>query len=126
MRAGFGGRAGDGELAAFGAVPGRDAMTPPKLARDAPVADVVHPMVISLIPILGHELDPAVLHRGLRFFRQRLHAHEPLRGDERLDDGLAALARSDGELMRLDLHEEALTVEIRDDAFAGLEAIETA
>ena len=33
------------------AMPGGDAMAPPELARDAPVADVVHPLVVGLGPV---------------------------------------------------------------------------
>src|SRR5690348_11104728 len=35
--------AGDGDLAAMAAVPGGDAMAPPELARDVPVANVLQP-----------------------------------------------------------------------------------
>src|SRR5438132_1222561 len=33
-------------------VPGRDAMPPPQLARDAPVLDVVEPLVVGRHPVL--------------------------------------------------------------------------
>ena len=37
-------------------------MAPPELARDAPVADVIHPFEISLRPVLRHEDDAALFH----------------------------------------------------------------
>ena len=34
------------------AVPGRDAVAPPELARDAPGLDVAHPLEVGLLPVL--------------------------------------------------------------------------
>ena len=47
----------DGHVAVR-AVPGRDLVAPPELARDAPVADVPHPLVVRLLPELGREASP--------------------------------------------------------------------
>ena len=44
------------EQLAVRAVPGRDLVAPPELARDAPVLDVLHPLVVGVDPLLGHEL----------------------------------------------------------------------
>ena len=89
------------------AVPRGDAMAPPELARDAPVADVVHPIVVSLDPVLRDELDAAIVHRLDGLLGQRLRLDEPLRGDQRLDDGLAAIAVAQVELVVLDLFQQA-------------------
>ena len=122
--AGFGRLAGHQDLAAILAVPGRDAVAPPELARDAPVADVVHPLVIGLGAVLGSELDAAVLDGADGRLGQRLGLDEPLGGDERLDGGLAALALAQAHLVRLDLLEQAEGVEVGDHALAGLEAVQ--
>src|ERR1039457_585781 len=45
------GFAGHDDLQALGAVPGGDAVAPPELARDAPIADVVHPLEVGLGPV---------------------------------------------------------------------------
>ena len=78
-------------------------MAPPELARDAPVADVLHPVEERLVPVVGDELDAAFVHRVHGFVGQRLGFHEPLRGDQRLHDGAAAIALADGQRVRLDL-----------------------
>ena len=44
-------------------VPGRNAVAPPQLARDAPGLDVLEPVEPGLLPGLGHDPDVAVLHR---------------------------------------------------------------
>ena len=116
--------AGDDDFAAFLAVPGRNAMAPPQLARDAPIADVVHPFEISLGPVFGDELDVVRFDHGDSLLGERLHAHEPLRGEERLDDGLAAVAPADGQSVWLDFFQQAEALEIFDHAAAGLEAVE--
>src|SRR5690606_7644535 len=43
------------------AVPGRNLMPPPQLARDAPRLDVPHPLEVGLLPVLGNELRAAIL-----------------------------------------------------------------
>ena len=40
-------------------VPGRDLVSPPDLARDAPRLDVLHPVEIRLLPVLRHEAGAA-------------------------------------------------------------------
>src|ERR1039458_7066725 len=61
-------------FAAVLAIPRRNAMAPPQLARDAPVVNVAHPLEIRLGVILGNELDLAVFDRfdGATFKREQL------------------------------------------------------
>src|SRR5690606_41892037 len=86
-----------------GVVPDGDAVAPPELAADGPVADVLEPAEVLVGPPLGVEPDLAVaddLHRALG---QRLHADVPLQREERLDDGLASAGDGDGRLVLLHL-----------------------
>ena len=99
-------------------------MAPPELARDAPVADVVHPFVPGLEPDFGDDFDALFIDRGDGFFGQRLGADEPLFGDQRLHDGLAALAFAGVDGVVFDAFEQAERVEIGHDASAGFVAIE--
>ncbi len=62
--------------------------------------------------------------RGDGRLGQRLRFHEPLLGDQRLDDRLAAVAFAEAERVILDLVEKAELFQIGDDALAGFEAIE--
>ena len=39
------------DVTAVGALPGRDAMAPPELTRDAPVAHAVHPLIVRAVPL---------------------------------------------------------------------------
>ncbi len=98
-------------------------MPPPELAGDAPVVYVLHPVDIGLGEALGHEPDRPVVHDADRFLRQRLHLHEPLRGDERLDVVVAAVAGADVVGIRLGLDEVALLLQIADDRPAALVAV---
>ena len=45
-------------------VPDRDAMAPPELARDAPVLDVLEPVIVDFFPALRKKPDRAVTHGG--------------------------------------------------------------
>jgi hypothetical protein len=58
---GLGFVAGHDHLAVF-VVPGRDLVAPPQLAADAPVLDVVHPLVVGVDPVLGHKAHLAAGH----------------------------------------------------------------
>src|SRR5205085_9080533 len=60
------------DFPALAAVPGWDAMAPPELARNAPVADVIHPLVVGLHPVSRNKFNLAALHHLDRFFGQRL------------------------------------------------------
>src|SRR6185312_6167545 len=88
-------------LAALAAVPGRDPVPPPELPRDAPVADVVHPVEEGLRPALGDELGLALLDRRL-----------------------ASLAMADRVHVRLGTSLEPQLLEPRLDRLARLEAVE--
>ena len=77
-------------------VPDRDAVPPPQLAGDAPIVDVLHPLEVQLLPAVWDEAHPPVAHSGDCLLGERLHAHEPLGGDDRLHSRAAALAVADG------------------------------
>ena len=79
-------------MAAFVAVIRRYAMSPPKLTRYAPIADVLHPIEIYLVKTRRYELSFAATHGFYRRLCQILHRYEPLHGDHRFHCGMAAVA----------------------------------
>ena len=116
--------AADGDFLAIGAVPRGNAMAPPELARDAPVANVAHPFEINAFPILRRDLNFSRLHGFDGRLGQWLHLHEPLRGSARLDNRAAAVASADRVGVLDDFFEQAGGLQIGDGLIAGLEAIE--
>ncbi len=66
----------------------------------------------------------ARLHRLDRFFGERLGLDEPLGGDERLDDRLAALAGAQAHGIVFGLDEVAAFLEVGQHAAAGFEAVD--
>ena len=74
------------------AIPRRNPVSPPKLPRQRPVANIPHPVEIFLAPVVRNDANFIPLYRGNRGFRQRLHLAEPLRRSPRLHHRLAALA----------------------------------
>jgi len=50
-----------GEMSTILADPGRNAVSPPELARNTPVPDVLHPLKIGFFPLLGNPAYEAVL-----------------------------------------------------------------
>ena len=106
-------------------------MPPPQLARDAPVGDVLHPLVVGVDPVLGHEPDLAVCDGVDRLLRDAAsvwtglgHRDEPLVGQHRLDDLPGARTTRHHQLVLLDLDQETLCLQVGDDAFAGDEAVQ--
>ena len=91
-------------------------MAPPELTGDAPVVDVFHPVEVGLREALGDELDRAVLDDADGFLGQGLHLDEPLRGDERLDIVMAAVAGADVVGIGLGLDQIPLLLKVLDEA----------
>src|SRR5690625_1252935 len=85
----------------------RDGMPPPELPRDAPILDIPEEMEIRLLPFGRENLDLATLDRRNGGLRERLHLHEPLGRDDRLDDGARALRARQRHLMFLRAAREA-------------------
>src|SRR2546428_129729 len=82
----------DGLLPAHVAVPDGNAMSPPQLAADAPIADVLHPVQVHADPPLGIQSQLACTHGGEGGHGERCHAHEPLLRQVWLDHRVAAFA----------------------------------
>ena len=81
---------GNDGLAAVIAVPGRDAVSPPQLAGNAPVADIVQPVAVNLGETLRHEFDIPILDRLGSRLCQGFHLYKPLGGNHRLNGGVTA------------------------------------
>ena len=111
---------------AVGAVPGRDAVAPPELARDAPGLDVAHPLEIGARPALGHEADAARFHRLDRRPGEGLGVDIPLVGQPRLDHRAGAVAVGHGVEVRLDPLDQVLRLQVGQHACARVRAVEAA
>ncbi len=106
-------------------VPCRDAVSPPQLARDAPVADGGHPVAVGIAEFLRHEFDVALFHGGDGRLHQLLHLHEPLHGELRLDNGVGALGVAHLVVVVLHFLHEVGPGEVFHNLFAHVEAVHT-
>ncbi len=98
-------------------------MTPPKLARDAPVLDVFHPVAVGILKFFGDELD-FVAHDGVQGgLGQFGHADPPLQGEAGFDDGSRALGGAYRGSIGFDFDEIAAFFEVGGGGFSGREAI---
>ena len=116
---------------AGGVVPGRDAMTPPELARDAPVLDVAEPMPVGIDPVFRHEAHVARLPISTfdqieTALREAVHLHEPLVGQIGLDDLAGAVAARHLQLVLLLFHQQAGGVQVGKHGLACGVAIQAA
>ena len=109
----------DGEVA-VGAVPDRDPVPPPELARDAPRADRLHPAEVDVGVALRPEADAPVPDRLDRRRRELRHLAPPLERDQRLDPRAAARAVADRVAVRLRGLEELALAQDRDDSLLRL------
>ena len=120
-----------------GAVPDRNLVPPPELARNAPRLDALEPVEVDLAVALGHDPGLAGAHGLDRRADDLRGVDEPLVGQHRLDHHLGAVA--EGLHDRLALHErnrravlarhgdrQPLRGDLRNHPLAGLEAVETA
>ena len=72
-------------------VPGRNALSPPELAADAPVVGVLHPVAVGVAVLVRNELYEAVFDAGECSRRELVHLEEPLGAEPRFDDAVGAL-----------------------------------
>ena len=82
-------------------------MSPPDLARDAPVFNIAHPSQVIICPTFWNDPDTAFFNRGDGWISQRLDLDEPLWRQIGLDDGLASITLSYSHLMVFDLDQVA-------------------
>ena len=101
----------------------RDPMTPPQLAGDAPVFDVVHPGEVGLLPTGGMEGDGTGGHGICSRTLELVHRHKPLLREPRLQRGVAAIAVHDRMLVVFHMIQQVVVFEPRQDGGAGLIAV---
>ena len=114
---------GHGHFTAVVAGPGGDAVAPPQLAGDAPVAHVFHPVGVGLGEAVGDELHLAVVDHPQGFLGQGFHLHEPLGGDQGLHVVVAAVTGAHVVRVVLHLHQVALLFQIGHNGLSGLVAV---
>ncbi len=111
---------------AVGTIPGRNAVTPPELAADAPGLDVAHPLEVGLFPVLRFEDGAAVFHRLDGRLGQGPGVDVPLVGQVGLDDGPRAVAVRNGVPGLFDAAQQAQRLEFLDHLLARGEAVQAA
>ena len=104
-------------------IPGRDAVAPPQLARDAPRLDVAQPFEIDLLVALRLEHRVALLHRLDGRLGQGVSVDVPLVRQPRLDHHARAVAVGNHVAGLLDRLEPPLLVRAGDDGLARGEAV---
>src|SRR5262249_36924504 len=89
-------------------VPGGNLVSPPQLARDGPIAQVLKPVRVDfLVRNFRKELRLVVArHQPQRQITKLAHVEKPLHRNQWLDDGLAAFALGNRELVVDDLLEQ--------------------
>ncbi|MNC16747.1 hypothetical protein D3C75_646080 [compost metagenome] len=107
-------------------VPGRDAVPPPQLAGNTPVAYIFDPVQIGFLKTVRHEVHAfAILLCSDGGFGQRLHLNEPLGGQIRLNHCAGTLAVSYLVHMVLNGDQNTLLLQISNDILAAFAAVLT-
>ena len=99
-------------LATVITIPCRDAVSPPKLAADTPVTDVVGPVEICLIHSCRKELDLTILNAFYCRLDHLVHLNEPLLLDHRLNRCVASVMHTNVVGMWNDLHKKSFLLKI--------------
>ena len=105
-------------LMAVGAVVHGDAMAKPELAADVPVAKPSQPVEICALVPLGMPAHLAGLRRRDGLVAHLGHLQPPLLADQRLDDRVASVAVADLVRVGLLFDQQALRLQLLDDALA--------
>src|SRR6185437_1695336 len=69
---------GNRNVLALTTMPSRDTVSPPKLARNTPILNDLHPVKICLCPRLRLKADRPALNHSLSWNCEFSHAHKPL------------------------------------------------
>src|SRR5690606_17503035 len=101
------------------------AMTPPQLTGDTPVADILHPVEIDILPAFGVEGHAAIADSSDCGCCQWLHRYEPLLRKPWFDGGVAAIAMAYGMIMVIDMVEKAKFLKGNNDRLTCLFASHT-
>ena len=109
--------------AALRQIVSRYAVSPPKLARDAPILDIFQPMAIGILVFGGIELDFVVHHGRQGEVGKVLHLEEPLHGEFRLNGHARALGAADFVVVVLHLLHKPCLGEVDGNLAAHVEAI---
>ena len=81
-------------------IPCRYPVSPPDLAANAPVVNIVEPLRVNFFPMYREEADQLLAHHGERFLRLWI-MQEPLRANAGLDRHIASIAEADVVFVRL-------------------------
>ena len=112
-------------VTALGQIPGRNALAPPELARDAPVLDIFHPVTVGVLVFFGNELD-FIFQDGLRRRTgELLHREKPLHRELGLDRYAGTFGITYVIGVVFGFLQQAGRVEILFDLFAQGEALHT-
>ncbi len=98
-------------------------MTPPQLAADRPVVDVLHPVRVDLLEVRRHDPGPPLAHRCERALGERGDPDEPLDTEAWLDDRPTAIAVADDHGVRPLALEVAHLAQPIEDRLARLVAV---
>src|ERR1700754_88407 len=105
-------------IAALRAVPCGNPMPPPQLPRDAPVVNVLHPLVVRLAVLVWSKPYVALVDGFDGLVGQRLNPDEPLLRKPRLNDDAGALAQADRQRVVLHIDQKSEVAQVLDDLFA--------
>ena len=98
-------------------------MSPPQLARDAPVLDVLQPVTIGVFVFGRIELDLVLHHRRQGDVGKVLHFNEPLQTQPRLDRHVGTFAVADFVVVVLNLLHEVKRLQVLYNLLAAIETV---
>ena len=107
------------------AIPNGQAVTPPKLTGNTPVADVFHPVIIGFFKPFGNNVGLFGTNRFNGRFCQGFHFHKPLVRNPRFHGGVATIAFPNVVLVGFHFQKEAACFQIFHNRFSGFKTVHT-
>ena len=86
-------------------------MSPPDLAGNTPIADIIHPTSIGFGETFRHKLRASIFHTINSSLNKWCHLHKPLFGNQWFHNSTAALTVAYCMIMILDFHQETLLIQ---------------
>ena len=108
-------------------------MAPPKLARNTPILDVIHPLVVRIDPVFGDKIHLTGVHGINGFLCNALASgvlwadlvdrYKPLVCQHGLYHLACASANGQHQFVRLDFNQQTLSFQVFDHGLAGYKAV---
>ena len=99
-------------------------MAPPQLTGNTPVLNVIHPLVVGFIPVLGHKTDLSAFYRINSRLGQLFDCYVPLIGEVRFNNRAGAITTGHFKFVVVNFNQNAIGFELCNNCLTRIKAVQ--